>query len=261
MSRTRKDSPIFKEEQNMKKLRWTAVVGLVLALVIGVIAMAGPLSSIALAGGPADGLPGQLHSPHALGPLGTVADTLDMSVPELLFALYTRYDSIADLATARRTNPDVVVQALVDNLAEHLSYADNLTQEQIDWILAQAERKATGFVYVEFPYGAAIDFLQPAADSIGISVDELVNELQDGKTIAEVAEANGADPTDVEQAIIDHKATTLDGAVDVGLLTETQADILLDLFSSKVPDIVNGELPLGQIRDMFAGQRPPFPRP
>ncbi len=245
----------------MKKLRWTAVIGLALVLVIGLMALAGPFSNVALAGSPGDGFPGAPESRPGIGPLATVAETLDMSVPQLLYALYTRYDSIAELAVARRTNPDDVVQALVDDVAEILSYSEHLTQEQIDWILAQAERKATGFVYVEFPYGAAIDFLKPAADSIGIGVDDLVNELQDGQTIADIAEANGVETETVEQAIIDYRANILSEAVDVGLLTSTQADILLDFYSGKVPDIVNGDLPFGHLRDLFAGRRPPFPRP
>ncbi|MBS1253943.1 MAG: hypothetical protein MAG451_02997 [Anaerolineales bacterium] len=244
----------------MQKLRWTVGIGVGLALVIAVVAMAGPLNGVALAGSLEDGLPGAPHSPHGIGPLATVADTLDMSVPQLLYALHTRHDSIADLAEARQSESDEVVQALVDKAAERLSHTDNLTQEQVNWILAQVERKAEGFVDVEFPYGAAIDTLKPAADSIGISVDELVDEMQDGKTIAEVAEDNDVDTATVEQAIIDHRATILDEAVEVGLLTETQADILLDLFSSKVPDIVNGELPFGHLRDFLARRRPPhFP--
>ncbi len=240
----------------MQKLRWTVGIGAGLALVIAVVAVAGPLSGVALAGSPRDGLPGAPHSPHGIGPLATVADALDMSVPQLLYALHTRHDSIADLAEARQVDPDEVVQALVDKTTERLSHTDNLTQEQVNWILAQVERKANGFVYVEFPHGAAIDTLTPAADSIGIGVDELVNELQDGKTIAEVAEDNDVDAATVEQAIIDHRATILDEAVEVGLLTETQADILLDLFSSKVPDIVNGELPFGHLRDFLSRRQP-----
>ena len=67
------------------------------------MAVAGPLSNVALAGGPGDGFPGVPESRPGIGPLATVAETLDMSVPQLLYALFTRYDSIAELAVARRT--------------------------------------------------------------------------------------------------------------------------------------------------------------
>ncbi len=231
----------------MKTSRWSTVLSWTLVLVIALTAVAGPFATVALAG-PRDGawsdlpaLPAPPHSPRAIGPLGTIADTLDMSVPRMLLALRFRYDSIGDLAEAQGTDPEALVQAVVDEAAEHLSHADNLTPAQVDWILEQVERKASAFIYTEFPYGAGSEVLQPAADGIGISVEALVDALQDGQTIAEVAEANGTDAATVEQAIVDYRASVWGEAVEVGLLTQTQMDVLVDLYSAKVPDIVNGE--------------------
>ncbi len=78
--------------------------------------------------------------------------------------------------------------------------------------------------------------LDVAAETIGISADDLLAALRDGQTIAEVAEANGVDPQDVTDAMVEQAKTRI----------EEQLAELPD----RIDDIVNGT---------FAGPGDRFP--
>lgn len=71
------------------------------------------------------------------------------------------------------------------------------------------------------------NLLSVAADELGMSVTELLAELQDGQSIADVAAAQGAD----SQAIVDSYLAALqedmDEAVAEGRITQNQADHML----------------------------------
>lgn len=63
-----------------------------------------------------------------------------------------------------------------------------------------------------------------AAETIGITTDELRTAVQDGQTVAEVAEANDVDPQIVIDALVEHATTKIDQAVADGRIDEARAD-------------------------------------
>jgi hypothetical protein len=87
--------------------------------------------------------------------------------------------------------------------------------------------------------------LDVAADALGISVDDLRSDLQDGQTIAEVAEAQGVDVQTVIDALVADAKTHLDQAVTDGRITQDQADERAADLEEHITDMVNGELPEG----------------
>jgi hypothetical protein len=73
-----------------------------------------------------------------------------------------------------------------------------------------------------------------AAEVIGIEQTELVAELQNGLTIAEVAEAHDVAVQDIVDAFVATRAERLTSGVEAGRLTQEQADLMLSNMEAHV---------------------------
>lgn len=82
--------------------------------------------------------------------------------------------------------------------------------------------------------------LEAAAAAIGIDEADLQAALEDGSTIAEVAEANGVAVDDVIDAMVEAKAEKLDAKVAEGRITQEEADEKLANAEERITDRVNG---------------------
>ena len=74
-----------------------------------------------------------------------------------------------------------------------------------------------------------------AASTIGISTDELKQDLKNGQSISEIATAHSVDPHTVATALVNQIDARIDQAVTAGKLTQDKADAL----KGKVPTVVN----------------------
>lgn len=79
-------------------------------------------------------------------------------------------------------------------------------------------------------HGASLD---AAAGALGLSRQELMTQLQDGKTLGQIADARGVDRQRVRDALVAAYKQKLDDAVKNGRLTQQQADRLLQQFQSR----------------------------
>ena len=70
------------------------------------------------------------------------------------------------------------------------------------------------------------------AEKLGMSYDELVAAIQNGQTIQQLAEAKGVSLEDLKQAALDAMRTALAELVKQGVLTQEQADWMLDRMDS-----------------------------
>ena len=86
--------------------------------------------------------------------------------------------------------------------------------------------------------GAAFN-LQAIADYLGLTTAQLRTQLQSGKTLAEIAIAQGKSVSGLEDAIIAAAKTNLDAAVSAGKLTAAQASTILSNLQAHVADLVN----------------------
>jgi len=87
--------------------------------------------------------------------------------------------------------------------------------------------------------------LEAAAEAIGIEVDALREAVQGGRTIAQVAQANGVDVQTVIDAMVADATERIDAKVAEGDLTQERADDLKAGLTERVTAIVNGERPAG----------------
>ncbi|MCS7220966.1 MAG: hypothetical protein RML36_02240 [Anaerolineae bacterium] len=84
--------------------------------------------------------------------------------------------------------------------------------------------------------GPAGSLIATAAEKLGMSQSELIQELQNGKTIAALAEEKGVNLNTIVDAVIAPQQTRLNALVQAGRLTQEQADALLALARSTVTD-------------------------
>jgi hypothetical protein len=85
--------------------------------------------------------------------------------------------------------------------------------------------------------------LDAAATYLGLSEAELHQQLESGKTLAEIATDQGKTVDGLEQALVDAAKKDIAAAVDDGRLTQAQADEIIAELPDRMDDLVNGTLP------------------
>jgi polyhydroxyalkanoate synthesis regulator phasin len=85
--------------------------------------------------------------------------------------------------------------------------------------------------------------LGAAAKYLGITEAQLRTELQNGKSLADVAKAHGKTVDGLVDAVVDEAKTRLDTAVNAGKLTQAQANEMLSDLKDRITDFVNGRFP------------------
>jgi hypothetical protein len=91
--------------------------------------------------------------------------------------------------------------------------------------------------------------LSAAADYLGLTESELRAKLNDGQTLAEIAEAQGKSVDGLKQMIVAAAQARLDDLVDQGELTRAQADAMLERLKANIDDLVEN----GHFRFRFHG--------
>jgi hypothetical protein len=133
----------------------------------------------------------------------------------------------------------------VDNALDDLVEDGTLTQDQADAV-ADALQEARPDHFPGFgpwsgrgPFAIGGSLLEEAADAIGIEVDDLLDAVRDGQTIAEVAEAEGVDPQTVIDAIVAQARERFDEAVADERLDQEDADEHLADLTARITEFVN----------------------
>jgi hypothetical protein len=172
-----------------------------------------------------------------------VAEALGMTTDELEAALQDG-KTLADLAEEK----GVEIQALRDatEAAEKTARIEqieqavtdgDLTREQADWMIEGIQNGygmrsglklgIAGSGMVKEQVG-----LTAAAEALGMTVDELSNQLWAGETLSSLAEEKGVELTTVQEAMQAARATEaktqIEQAVADGTMTQEQADWLLE---------------------------------
>ena len=105
--------------------------------------------------------------------------------------------------------------------------------------------------------------LDAAADYLGLTEAELRTQLNSGKTLAEIAKAQGKSVDGLIAALKAAEKKKLDAAVAAGRLTKDDEQQILSDLDQRLHDLVNAQLTL-RFRDDHRGfpgfgDRPPFP--
>ncbi|MFN0096447.1 MAG: hypothetical protein ACKVVT_16935 [Dehalococcoidia bacterium] len=160
--------------------------------------------------------------------------------------------SIDQVLTENGLDPDTIEAALLAELDAKLDERvadEKITREKADELAAKA---ATG---LDKLMSATPDpdrrggghlsqgvrgLLKVAADTIGVTPQELATELKEGDTtIAEVATQNGVDPQDVIDAMVAAANAKIDEAVANNKITAEKGDELKERSADRIAKIVN----------------------
>lgn len=100
--------------------------------------------------------------------------------------------------------------------------------------------------------GAGLD---AAAEALGLSADDLREELRGGRSLAEIAESKDVDVAKVVDALVAEATNGIDEAVDAGRLTQEEADERIDGLRERIAAMVDGERPDGDHFGGYGGSR------
>ncbi len=173
--------------------------------------------------------------------------------------------TLRELAEAQRVDPEEIIAFFLAQAQEHLDHLVAqgwVTPEEAEVILEELEEHARWFldnsVMMGFGWGYGA-LLGVAADVLGITVDELVEELGQGKTLAEIATGRGVGPQAIVDAFAARVQEALARAVEAGRLTQEQADAILARVIEHVEWLIEHPLPTGFGYGHHHGMRPGGP--
>jgi len=159
--------------------------------------------------------------------------------------------SLADIAKAQNKDVNGLKDAILAAAKTDLDKAvsdKKLTQSQADDVydrlkdriddMVNGQLRLRGPHFLVKPFGAD---LSAAAKYLGLSESALRDQLQDGKSLADVAKAQNKDVTGLKDAILAAQKSALDKAVADKRLTQSQADDIYDNLKDRIDDVVNRE--------------------
>lgn len=85
--------------------------------------------------------------------------------------------------------------------------------------------------------------LDTAASYLGLSESQLESQLDQGKTLAQIAKDRGKSVDGLVDALVKEANAKIDAAVKAGDLTQSQADAFKAGLRARVTDLVNGRFP------------------
>ena len=187
-----------------------------------------------------------LASTVGIGALGAAAipAMADTTSPSPSASSSTGSTGSTDTATSDTDRQADLQQRILDDLAGLVSDG-TLTQDQADKV---AETLASAMPAGRGPgggdhggRGGMFGGLSTAATAIGITEDELRTELEAGKSIAAVAEANGVSEQTVIDAIIAEATAHFAEEVANGEHTQAEVDAKLADLETRVTEMVETE--------------------
>jgi len=170
-----------------------------------------------------------------------------------------------DAAKQLGVEPSALSAALkkaLENRVDEAVAAGRLTKAQGDELkqrIESGDMPLFGGPGRGFHEGAPFGGLGAAASYLGLTDAQLRAKLESGKSLADVAKAQGKSVDGLVQALVDAAKTKLNAAVAAGRLTQSQADSILAGLKSHITDFVNGTAPHFGLRNGFRGSPPPGP--
>jgi polyhydroxyalkanoate synthesis regulator phasin len=160
---------------------------------------------------------------------------------------------IDDAAAQLGIEPSELSAALRQALENRIDQAvedGRLTEEQGQELKERLESGDTPLLFGGFGFPGHGHFghfgpfadLGTAASYLGSTEAELRSELADGKTLAEIAKAEGKSVDGLVQALVEEATARIDQAVADGKLTQARANELKEDLEERITDFVNGEL-------------------
>jgi uncharacterized protein (DUF433 family) len=186
-------------------------------------------------------------------PIQVVADALGMTTQEVV-AEIRNGKSIETLAEEK----GVALTTIIDDLmAPHTTALDSyvekgyISQEDASVATSMARVQTVQKLVKTLPTRETMPFSQTmrrdyvfpmmevVSEELGITTEELVTELQDGKSMAEVIEAHGGNVDTIVDTLVDAQAERMQPLVDNGRLTQEEVDQRLETIREQMVERFN----------------------
>lgn len=154
------------------------------------------------------------------------------AIAEILGISVEDYDAAVDQAQERVVGDAVTEGWLTEDQAEMLQWR----MEQAPGLGMRGMGKGMPRFEMHGMFGPGDNLISVAADELDMSQTDLLTALQDGKSIADVAEEQGVEPQAIVDAYLDQLAEDLNEAVADGRITQKQADYQLEQVRERVTD-------------------------
>jgi hypothetical protein len=150
-------------------------------------------------------------------------------------------DAAGQLGISSDKLANALKKALMDRVDAAVA-AGRITKAEGDALKARI--RADNFPIIGGPHRGFGHFgffggLDAAASYLGLTEAQLQNELESGKSLAQVAKDHGKSADGLINALVDAAKTKLDAAVAAGRLTKDQATELLNGLKDRITNLVN----------------------
>jgi predicted DNA-binding protein (UPF0251 family) len=164
-------------------------------------------------------------------------------------------DDAAKQLGVKPSDLDAALKQALKNRVDAAVTAGRLTKAEGDRIKARIDAGEVPFLFGGRGFGFKHDgfghhgmhghgpHLDAAASYLGLSEDQLQQQLESGKTLAQVAKAQGKSVEGLVDAMLADKKKALDDAVASGKLTKAERDEFVAGLKARVTDLVNGRFP------------------
>jgi hypothetical protein len=168
--------------------------------------------------------------------LSKLAANLGISVDELKSALTTTSEQMLDQAVA----DGKITQEEADKIKEKIESGDG----PFLFPFGHHGRGGPGFDGHPFMRGfivgfAGMDVIKQTADYLGVDRQTVIDGLQNGQSLAQIAEANGKTADGLSSYINDQLKSKLDEAVANNRITQERADSILSNAQEHIDDVIN----------------------
>jgi hypothetical protein len=157
---------------------------------------------------------------------------------------------VNDAAKQLGVTPSALSSALkkaLENRIDAAVAAGQLTKAQGDELKQRIEAGEVPLVAVGPPRGLSFHLAGPgfdaAASYLGLTDAQLQASLRSGKTLAEIAKADGKSVDGLVAAMLADAKQHLAADVAAGRLTDAQQQDILSTLEQHITDLVNGKLP------------------
>jgi hypothetical protein len=170
--------------------------------------------------------------------LNALAGRLGVAVDQLKQALIGAFNDTID----QLVNDGILTQARADQIKS--AFSNRVNQGTSPGVIAPFGFGRFGD-FGRFGFGRGFLMgrlgvgLPSFAKALNMNVQDLISQLQSGKTIADVAKEKNVDLAQVKTSVLNDLKAMLDQAVQNGNLTQTRADAIYNQVSSNFDTLVN----------------------
>ena len=180
------------------------------------------------------------------GVLAAAAKALNLSTEDLMQKLSDGKTTIADVAGQQNVDVQTVIDAMEAVAKQNIEDLVNNPLPGPPDGFKDGDGHGHGFAFgfgFGFGFPGSRESLDAVASALGITTDELQNDLRNGQSVADIAKAKNVDLDTIADALVKDATAKIDQAVKDEKLSQEQADRIKVDLKEHITDLLSGNLP------------------